>query len=57
MNRKRTKPKDRWLEKAAENPLGASYRVNVGSIADIQSAIAEVGAAGGLVGKRETRMR
>lgn len=39
-----TKPRQGWLQDAAKRPLGAYYRVNKDSIADMQAAIVEVGA-------------
>ena len=36
------KPKDNWREDAALTPLGAYYRIDTGSIADLQAAIHEV---------------
>jgi len=38
------KPENGWQSKAALRPLGAYYRVNKNSIADMQAAIHEVGA-------------
>ncbi len=38
------KPKEGWQSNAALRPLGAYYRVNKNSIADMQAAIHEVGA-------------
>lgn len=37
-------PKDGWQQDAAKLPLGAYYRINKDSIADMQAAIREVGA-------------
>ena len=37
-------PKDGWQQDAAKLPLGAYYRINKDSIADMQSAVREVGA-------------
>lgn len=37
-------PKDGWQQDAAKRPLGAYYRINKDSIADMQAAIREVGA-------------
>ena len=42
--KKFVKPEGRWQEDAAKRPLGAYYRVNKDSIADMQAAIYEVGA-------------
>ena len=36
------RPKDNWREDAALTPLGAYYRIDTGSIADLQAAIHEV---------------
>jgi len=38
------RPRQGWLQDAAKRPLGAYYRVNKDSIADMQAAIVEVGA-------------
>ncbi|MDX1811438.1 MAG: C1 family peptidase, partial [Gammaproteobacteria bacterium] len=38
------KPKEGWQQDAAQRPLGAYYRINKDSIADMQAAIYEVGA-------------
>ncbi|MDW8123142.1 MAG: C1 family peptidase [Geminicoccaceae bacterium] len=38
------RPDPRWVEDAAERPLGAYYRIDRSSIADLQAAIREVGA-------------
>jgi len=40
----KARPADNWAEEAAEQPLGAYYRVNKDSISDMQGAIYEVGA-------------
>lgn len=37
-------PKEGWQQDAAKRPLGAYYRINKDSIADMQAAIREVGA-------------
>ncbi len=37
-------PKEGWQQDAAQRPLGAYYRINKDSIADMQAAIREVGA-------------
>jgi hypothetical protein len=36
------KPKPEWRENAAQTPLGAYYRIDTGSLADLQAAIYEV---------------
>lgn len=36
------KPKSEWSEDAAQTPLGAYYRIDTGSLADLQAAIYEV---------------
>ena len=36
------KPQEGWREDAAQTPLGAYYRIDTGSIADLQAAIHEV---------------
>ena len=41
---KYVKPKSNWQADAARRPLGAYYRINKDSIADMQAAIFEVGA-------------
>ncbi len=41
---KEDEPKEGWERASVEYPLGAYYRVEKGSIADIQSALCEVGA-------------
>lgn len=38
------RPKDGWQDDAATRPLGAYYRINKDSVADMQAAINEVGA-------------
>lgn len=43
-NSKDERPTDGWQREAAKRPLGAYYRVEAQSIADMQSAIHEVGA-------------
>lgn len=40
----KARPADNWAEEAAEQPLGAYYRVSKDSISDMQGAIYEVGA-------------
>ena len=42
--RKFIPPKKGWQQEAAQRPLGAYYRINKDSIADMQAAIYEVGA-------------
>lgn len=38
------KPKSGWIQDAAQRPLGAYYRINKDSVADMQAAVNEVGA-------------
>ncbi len=41
---KKKYPTETWSKEAAENPLGAYYRINKDSVVDMQAAIKEVGA-------------
>jgi len=43
-SRRATRPREGWEVEAAQRPLGAYYRINKDSIADLQAAIYEVGA-------------